>query len=60
MFRIPPWLYILFGAIAIISGVLGVTHAPSGVPQIFWGAITIIGIAALPAARAVSRSTRTS
>ena len=58
MIRIPAWLYILFGAIAIIAGVLGVTHAPSGIPQIFWGAVTGIGIAALAAAWVVSRNTR--
>jgi hypothetical protein len=57
MIRIPAWLYILFGAIAITAGVLGVTHAPSGIPQIFWGAVTGIGIAALAAAWVVSRNT---
>jgi hypothetical protein len=58
MFRIPAWLYILFGAIAIISGVLGVTNAPSGVPQIFWAVVTVVGLASLAAAWAVTRNTR--
>ena len=58
MIRIPAWLYILFGAIAITAGVLGVTHAPSGIPQIFWAAVTCIGIGALAAAWFVSRNTR--
>ena len=47
----------LIGSIAITAGVLGVTHAPSGIPQIFWGAVTGIGIAALAAAWVVSRNT---
>lgn len=45
--RIPAWLAILVGLLAIVAGVLGVTHAPNGVPKVFWAVITVLGAASL-------------
>ncbi len=47
MSRIPTWLYILFGLLALVAGVLGVTHAPSGPPKTFWALVTVLGAASL-------------
>jgi hypothetical protein len=58
MSRIPTWLYILFGAIAIVAGVLGVGHAPDGIPKIFWAVITVTGGASLTASWIVHRSAK--
>jgi len=56
MSRIPAWLYVLFGVIAIIAGILGVIHAPSGIPKIFNGVLTVIGAASLYAGWSVHRN----
>ncbi len=58
MFRIPAWLYVLFGVIATVAGVLGIGHAPSGVPKVFWAVVTVVGIASLGLAWTVGRSRR--
>jgi len=58
MSRIPAWLYVLFGLIAIVAGILGVIHAPSGAPKIFNGVLTIIGLASLYAGWSAYRSTQ--
>ena len=58
MSRIPAWLYVLFGVIAIVAGILGVIHAPSGVPKIFNGVLTVVGVASLSAGWLVHRGTR--
>ncbi len=58
MSRIPSWLYVLFGAVATILGALGVTHAPTGAPKIFWAVITVIGIASLVVAWTTRRTAR--
>ncbi len=47
MTRIPAWLYLLFGLLAVLAGILGVGHAPSGLPRIFWAAITLLGAGSL-------------
>ena len=60
MSRIPAWLYLLFGAIAIVAGALGVGHAPSGVPKVFWAVVTAAGLASLGAAWAIRRGSRKS
>ena len=50
MARIPRWIYIMFGLLALLSGILGVIHAPSGVPKTFWAVICVLGAASLFAA----------
>ena len=60
MSRIPAWLYLLFGAIAVVAGVLGVGHAPSGVPTAFWAVVTVAGVASLGTSLMVRRASRTS
>ncbi len=55
MARIPPWLYIFFGVIAIVAGVLGVGHAPAGLPKVFWAVVTIAGVASLATSWIVGR-----
>jgi 4-hydroxybenzoate polyprenyltransferase len=50
MARIPRWIYIMFGLLALLTGILGVIHAPSGVPKIFWAVICVLGAASLLAA----------
>lgn len=47
MSRVPAWLLFLFGAIAVVAGVLGVGHAPAGVPKVFWAVITVVGAGSL-------------
>jgi hypothetical protein len=47
MSRVPAWLYILFGVLAIVAGILGVSHAPTGVPTLFWAVVTILGAGSL-------------
>jgi len=32
--RIPAWLYVLFGAVGVVSDALGIGHAPSGAPEV--------------------------
>jgi uncharacterized membrane protein HdeD (DUF308 family) len=58
MARIPPWLYILFGVIAIVAGVLGVGHAPAGLPKVFWAVVTVAGVASLASSWIVVRRPR--
>jgi hypothetical protein len=58
MSRIPAWLYLLFGALAVVSGVLGIGHAPSGIPKMFWAVITIAGAASLTTAAFITRHQR--
>lgn len=58
MSRVPAWLYMLFGVMAIVAGVLGVGHAPSGVPKVFWAVVTVLGAASLASACLVTRSRR--
>ena len=55
MARIPSWLYILFGVIAIVAGVLGVGHAPAGLPKVFWAVVTVAGVASLAMSWIVGR-----
>ena len=55
MARIPPWLYILFGVLAIVAGVLGVGHAPDGLPKVFWAIVTVAGVASLATSWIVGR-----
>ncbi len=55
MSRIPAWLYILFGVIAIAAGVLGVGHAPSGVPKVFWAVVAVLGVVSLVLSWVVAR-----
>ena len=55
MARIPPWLYILFGVLAIVAGVLGVGHAPAGLPKVFWAVVTVAGVASLATSWIVGR-----
>jgi hypothetical protein len=55
MARIPPWLYILFGCIAVVAGVLGVGHAPAGLPKVFWAVVTVAGVASLATSWIVGR-----
>ena len=50
MSRIPVWLYLLFGPLAVAAGILGVIHAPAGVPKTSWAIITILGVASLASA----------
>lgn len=50
MSRIPAWLYALFGVIAVVAGILGMRHAPSGVPKVFWALVTVGGVASLTTA----------
>jgi hypothetical protein len=57
MSRIPAWLYILFGVIAIVAGVLGVIYAPSGAPKIYNGILTLVGVASVVGARVFGRRT---
>jgi hypothetical protein len=47
MSRIPRWIYVLFGGLAIVAGILGVLHAPSGLPKTVWGVICVLGAASL-------------
>lgn len=47
MSRVPAWLCFLFGAIAIVAGVLGVGHAPTGLPKVFWAVVTVAGAGSL-------------
>ena len=47
MSRIPTWLHVLFGLLALVAGILGVVHAPAGLPTVFWAAITVLGAASL-------------
>lgn len=58
MARIPPWLYILFGVLAIAAGVLGVGHAPAGLPKVFWAVVTVVGVASLATSWNVARRPR--
>jgi hypothetical protein len=50
MARIPRWMYVMFGLLALLTGILGVIHAPSGVPKTFWAVICVLGAASLVAA----------
>lgn len=45
--RLPTWALVLFGLVAIVLGVLGVTYAPPAVARVFWTAITVLGLASL-------------
>lgn len=45
--RLPNWSLVLFGVVAIVLGVIGVTHAPPAVAKVFWTATTIVGLASL-------------
>ncbi|MDP9093471.1 MAG: hypothetical protein M3N95_11195 [Actinomycetota bacterium] len=47
MARIPRWIYIMFGLLALLSGILGVIGAPSGVPKAFWAVICVLGAVSL-------------
>jgi hypothetical protein len=47
MTRIPIWPYVLFGLLALVAGILGVRHAPSGLPTAFWAVVTVLGAASL-------------
>jgi len=47
MSRVPACLYVLFGLIALVAGILGIAHAPSGLPTAFWAVITVLGAASL-------------
>ena len=58
MSRIPAWLYVLFGAIAVVAGGLGVGHAPSGVPKVFWAVVAVAGVVSLVTAWIVRRGSR--
>ncbi len=48
--RLPTWSLVLFGVVAIVLGVIGVTYAPPAVAKIFWTAITVVGLASLAVA----------
>lgn len=58
MTQIPLGPYILFGLLAVVAGSLGVDHAPSGLPRIFWAAVTLLGAASLIHAGYTSRVNR--
>ncbi len=47
MTRIPVWLYILFGLLAVTAGIVGVVHAAAGLPTAFWAVVTVLGAASL-------------
>lgn len=55
--RLPTWSLVLFGLVAIVLGVLGVTYAPPAVAKVFWTAITVLGLASLALAHRTRRST---
>ena len=58
MSRVPAWMFFLFGAIAVVAGVLGVGHAPAGVPKVFWAVVTVAGAASLALGWARSRQSK--
>ncbi len=56
--RLPTWSLVLFGLVAIVLGVLGVTYAPPAVAKVFWTAVTVLGLASLALAHRTWRSTQ--
>ncbi len=47
MSHISTRLFVLCGLFAIVAGILGVAHAPEGLPKAFWGAIAVLGVASI-------------
>lgn len=58
MSRVPAWMFFLFGAIAVVAGVLGVGHAPAGLPKVFWAVVTVVGAGSLALGWVRSRRNR--
>lgn len=58
MSRIPVLLYVLFAVIALAAGVLGVGHAPNGLPKVFWALVTVLGAVSLTLSWIFGRRTR--
>lgn len=55
--RLPTWSLVVFGLLAIVLGVLGVTYAPPAMAKVFWTAVTVLGLACLALAHRNRRST---
>lgn len=45
--RLPTWVLVLVGVVAVVAGALGVVHAPPAIGKAMWAAITAIGVVAL-------------
>lgn len=45
--KVPTWVLLVFGAVAVIAGVLGVVHAPPAIGKATWAIVTVLGVVSL-------------
>lgn len=45
--RLPTWVLVLIGIVAVVAGVLGVVHAPPATGKAVWSIVTLIGLMSL-------------
>ncbi|HZT65554.1 MAG TPA: hypothetical protein VFA11_07175 [Acidimicrobiales bacterium] len=45
--RIPTWVLVVFGLVAVVAGILGATHAPPAIGKATWAVVAVLGVVTL-------------